>query len=194
MMTATSSTQPPANDSASLSRTVKLWVGLGALATTAVTAGINGFVNVHYAAVQADEAMRKADVRKLEDMIQACNGLIQVFVGSVKTGAVSDTAREAVRNNVQQQYDYLGTLLPLLANEQQRSEVSEYREQLVEMNKKLRVSVDVPTTVEFGQAVSTGIDKRIAAVRALRTAVGLPIQQPKAGDLQIDNSFGTAAS
>lgn len=194
MMTATSSTQPAENDSASLSRTVKLWVGVGALATTAVTAGINGFVNVHYAAVQADEAMRKADVRKLEDMIQACDGLIRVFVVSVKTGTVSETAREAVRNNVQQQYDYLGTLLPLLSNEQQRSDISEYREQLVEMNKTLRISVDVPSAIRFGQTVSTGIDKRIAAVRALRTAVGLPVEPFNPDDLQMDNSFGTAAS
>jgi len=190
MTTATSATQTSGNDSASLNRTVKLWVGLGALATTAVTAGINGYVNVHYAAVQADEAMRKADVRKLEDMIQAFDGLVRVFVVSVKTENVSEPAREAVRNNVQQQYDYLGTLLPLLNTQSQRSDVSEYREQLVEMNKTLRNSADIPTTMRFGQAVSTGVDKRIAAVRALRIAVGLPVEPLKANATQPDNGFG----
>ncbi len=177
---------------ANLASRAKLFVGVCALVTTLATAGINGCVNYRAAIAQADDAMRKSDVRKLEDQLQQFTGLTRVFVAGINHKEPSEAAREAVSVNIQQQYEFLGTLEPLLESPKDRTLLNDYRSSLVEMNKTLRKSDDIKSTMAFARAASVSVDARIALVNALRGAAGMPVAQPAENATMPVEGFGSS--
>lgn len=174
---------------ANLAFGAKAFVGACALATTVLTASINGWATYQTAISQADDSSRKSDVRKLEDQFQQFTGLTRVFVAGLNAGEPSAAAKEAVAVNVQQQYDFLGTLEPLLSESADQRRLANYRQSLVEMNKTLRRADDVRSAMPFAQAVSDGVDARIALMSALRGAAGMPVISPVPGATEPAKDF-----
>ncbi len=156
-----------------LSHKAKVYLGVCFLLSTCVTAGIGGVVNWHFSVKQADEATRKADVRKVEDQIADFDRLVRIYMMGLNKGEPSTSEREAVLANAQSQYDFLGTLTPLLSPEEGKV-VEKYRARLVEISRNLRKSEGIGTTQPFAQSVAFSIDERLSADRVLRQATGLP--------------------
>lgn len=171
------STASPTAMTEDLSRKAKVFVAACALAGTGLTATINGWVNVHFGAVQADEAERKADVRKAEDQVGEFDQLVRAYMVGLNHDEPSAAQREAVMANAQSQYDFLGRLKPLL-DAAGSLEVEAYRQRLVEVSKNLRASHDIPSTQPFAQSVAHAIDERIKAMSALRRGAGMPVATP----------------
>lgn len=182
---------PPAAPAAeaNLATKAKLFMLACAGLTTIATASINGYVSYHTSIAQADDATRKADVRKLEEQFQQFTGLTRVFITSVNAEEPSKTAREAVAVNVQQQYDFLGTLEPLLSTSEQRILLNNYRQSLIEMNKSLRDASNPRSAMAFARSVSHGIDARLALIHALRKAAGMPVVEPAPDATELSNDF-----
>lgn len=175
---------------ANLAFRAKVFVGVCAALTTVFTAGINGWAGYRTAIAQADDTSRKSDVRKLEDQFQQFTGLARVFVAGLNAKERSEAAREAVAVNVQQQYDFLGTLEPMLGSPDQRARLNTYRQSLVDINKTLKRADDVRSAMPFARAVSESVDARIALVTELRRAAGLPIASPASNAMMPARDFG----
>lgn len=169
---------------------VKLVIGLSTLLSTLVATGVGALINHHFVEQQATTAMRQGDVRKLEDQVQAFDTAMRVYVAGINKGEATDSTREAVASNIEQQYAFLQTLLPLAQNEPQRQQIAEYRRSLLDVNRKLRASRDVFTTMPLAGSVAHTIDARIAAINSLRRAVGLPADKAEADALEPAEGFG----
>ncbi|TPG56343.1 hypothetical protein [Sphingomonas glacialis] len=169
----------PADSIADLSHKAKVWLALAFLASTVSTALVGAGINHHFVVVQADDASKKADVRKLEDQVSAFDQLVRVYMMGLNKGEASEAQREAILANAQSQYDFLGTLTPLL-DPDARKGVEAYRNRLIEVSSALRKSEDIVSTRAFGQSVSYAIDERAVALSALRRAVGMPEAGSKA--------------
>lgn len=168
---------------------LKLVIGLSTLLSTVVATGVGALINQHFVEQQTTTAMRQGDVRKLEEQIQAFDTAMRVYVVGVNKGKPSDAARETVTSNIEQQYSFLQTLVPLVIDDIQRKQVTDYGVSLLEVSRKLRTSRDVPTTIPLAQSVAHAIDARIAATRSLRVAVGLPVASQPADALTPANIF-----
>lgn len=167
------------NSISDLSHKAKVWLALAFLASTGTSALVSAGINHHFVVVQADDASKKADVRKLEDQVSAFDQLVRVYMMGLNKGKASGVQREAILANAQSQYDFLGTLTPLL-DPDSRKNVEAYRSRLIDVSSALRKSEDIMSTQAFGQSVSYAIDERTVALSALRKAVGMPDGTSKA--------------
>jgi hypothetical protein len=156
-----------------LSHSAKVYLAICFVLSTVATSGINAWMTHHFGIIQADDATKKADVRKIEDQISQFDQLVRGYVMGVNDADVSAVRREAVLANAQSQYDFLGTLIPILKADSRQS-VEAYRNRLIEISSTLRKSRDIPTTQAFAQSVSYAVDERARALDALRRDVGLP--------------------